>query len=65
MSAPLLPRCLNHQIMRPLSSCVVRVVAALHIYLTLVQYLQLVFTIFEVLEGSMHGGNELETSNRS
>jgi hypothetical protein len=30
---------------------------------TIVQYLLLVFTIFEVLEGPMHGGNELETSN--
>jgi hypothetical protein len=29
----------------------------------ILQYLQLVFTIFEVLEGPIHGGNELETSN--
>jgi hypothetical protein len=28
-----------------------------------VQYLLLVFIIFEVLEGPIHGGNELETSN--
>jgi hypothetical protein len=27
------------------------------------QYLLLVFTIFEVLEGPIHGGSELETSN--
>jgi hypothetical protein len=32
-------------------------------YLTMVQLLLLVFTIFEVLEGPIHGGNELETSN--
>jgi hypothetical protein len=51
--------------MRPLPSLVVRVVVALHIYSTIVQYLQLVFTIFEVLEGPMRGGDELETSNRS
>jgi hypothetical protein len=29
----------------------------------MVPYLLLVFTIFEVLEGPIHGGNELETSN--
>jgi hypothetical protein len=29
----------------------------------MVQLLLLVFTIFEVLEGPIHGGNELETSN--
>jgi hypothetical protein len=34
-------------------------------YRTTVQYSQLVFTIFEVLEGPTHGGNELETSNRN
>jgi hypothetical protein len=28
-----------------------------------VQYLLLVFTIFEILEGPINGGNELETSN--
>jgi hypothetical protein len=32
-------------------------------YLTILQYLLLAFTIFEVLEGQIHGGNELETSN--
>jgi hypothetical protein len=32
-------------------------------YWTIVQYLLLFFTIFEVLEGLIHGGNELETSN--
>jgi hypothetical protein len=32
-------------------------------YLTIVQYLLLVFTLFEILEGQMHGGNELEASN--
>jgi hypothetical protein len=32
-------------------------------YWTIVQHLLLVFTIFEVLEGPIHGGNELETSN--
>jgi hypothetical protein len=31
-------------------------------YGTIVHHLLLVFTIFEILEGSMHGGNELETS---
>jgi hypothetical protein len=29
------------------------------------QYLLLVFTIFEVLERPTHGGNELETYNRN
>jgi hypothetical protein len=29
----------------------------------MVQFLLLVFTVFEVLEGPIHGGNELETSN--
>jgi hypothetical protein len=29
----------------------------------IVQYLPLLFTIFEVLEGPIHGGNELETPN--
>jgi hypothetical protein len=29
------------------------------------QYLLLVFTIFEVLEGQIHGENELKTSNRN
>jgi hypothetical protein len=29
----------------------------------MMQYLRLVFTIFEVLEGLMYGGNELETSD--
>jgi hypothetical protein len=28
-------------------------------------YLLLIFTIFEVLEGPIHGGNEQETSNRN
>jgi hypothetical protein len=28
-----------------------------------VQYLLLVFAIFKVLEGPIHGGNELETYN--
>jgi hypothetical protein len=32
-------------------------------YRTIVQYLLLVFTIFEALEGPIYGGNELETSN--
>jgi hypothetical protein len=32
-------------------------------YRTIVQYLLLLFTIFEVLEGPVHGKNELETSN--
>jgi hypothetical protein len=32
-------------------------------YSTTVQYLLLVFTVFEVLECPIHGGNELETSN--
>jgi hypothetical protein len=32
-------------------------------YLTIVQYLLPVFTILEVLECPIHGGNELETSN--
>jgi hypothetical protein len=32
-------------------------------YGTIVQYLLLVFAIFEVLEGPTHGSNELETSN--
>jgi hypothetical protein len=32
-------------------------------YRTIVQYFLLVFTIFEVLEGPIHGGNELELSN--
>jgi hypothetical protein len=30
---------------------------------TILKYLLLVFTIFEVLEGPIHGGNDLETSN--
>jgi hypothetical protein len=32
-------------------------------YLTVVQYVLPVFTIFEVLEGPMHGNNDLEASN--
>jgi hypothetical protein len=31
--------------------------------MTVLIYLLLVFTIFEVLKGPIHGGNELETSN--
>jgi hypothetical protein len=33
------------------------------IYSTMVQCLLLVFTVFQVLEGPIHGGNELETTN--
>jgi hypothetical protein len=32
-------------------------------YCPIAQYLLIVFTIFDVLEGPIHGGNELETSN--
>jgi hypothetical protein len=32
-------------------------------YWTILQYLVLVFTNFKVLEGPIHGGNELEMSN--
>jgi hypothetical protein len=40
-------------------------VAALNIlnHRAIVQYLLLAFNIFEVLEGPIHGGNELERSN--
>jgi hypothetical protein len=37
-------------------------IAALNIKST-VQHLPLVFTLIEVLEGPIHGGNALETSN--